>query len=76
MDDFLEGCEGGQSGEAAEYEVYKDGSIGRKKFICDGEDLYVLSVTCSWRGEKQSIGEMTYTRAERWNYTDRGLVFL
>ena len=75
MDDFLEGCEGGQSGEAAEYEVYKDGSIGRKKFICDGEDLYVLSVTCSWRGEKQSIGEMTYTRAERWNYTDRGWFF-
>ena len=75
MDDFLEGCEGGQSGEAAEYEVYKDGSIGRKKFICDGEDLYVLSVTCSWRGEKQSIGEMTYTRADRWNYTDRGWFF-
>lgn len=75
MDDFLEGCERGKSGEAAEYEVYKDGSIGRKKFICDGEDLYVLSVTCSWRGEKQSIGEMTYTRAERWNYTDRGWFF-
>lgn len=76
MDAFLKDCENGRSGEAAEYEVYKDGSIGRKKFIFDGEDLYVLSVTASWRdGETKSIGEMTYTRAEQWNYTEKGWFF-
>ena len=64
MDAFLEDCENGRSGEATEYEVYKDGSIGRKKFVFDGENLYVLSVTASWRGgDAKSIGEMTCTRA-------------
>lgn len=76
MDAFLEDCENGRSAEAAEYEVYKDGSIGRKKFVFDGEDLYVLSVTASWRGgDAKSIGEMTCTRAEKWNYTEKGWFF-
>ena len=66
IDAFLEDCENGRSAEAAEYEVYKDGSIGRKKFVFDGEDLYVLSVTASWRGgDAKSIGEMACTRAEK-----------
>ena len=76
MDAFLEDCENGRSGEAAEYEVYKDGSIGRKKFIFDGEDMYVLSVTASWRGgDAKTIGEITYTRVEKWNYTEKGWFF-
>lgn len=76
MDAFLEDCENGRSAEAAEYEVYKDGSIGRKKFVFDGEDLYVLSVTASWRGgDAKSIGEMACTRAEKWDYTEKGWFF-
>ena len=76
MDAFLLVCENGRSGEITEYEVYKDGSIGRKKFVCDGEELYVLSVTASWRsGDAKAMGEMSYTRAEEWDYTEKGWFF-
>lgn len=70
---FLENCMGGKKGSIVIYQVYRDGSIGRRKFIFDGTDLYVVSTGGIWNSDNQPrITDFSCTRIKAWNYTDKG----
>lgn len=75
MEAFLEGCDNGESGEITEYELYDDGRIGRKKFIFDGETMYLLAVSSYWNGETVVLGDVFYSKVKSWNYTEKGWLF-
>lgn len=73
MDRFLRECIKGASGSTVLYEIYSGGGIGRMKFIFDGADMYVLSVSAEWNDESEpDIVYASYTRIEEWKYTDKG----
>lgn len=72
-DHFLKECMEGVSGSLAVYEVRSDGGIGRMKFIFDGTDLYVLTMSAVWDKENEpGIAYVSYTRIREWRYTDKG----
>lgn len=73
IDRFLRECIKGVSGSAVIYEIHSGGGIGRMKFIFDGADMYVLSVSAGWNDESEpDIVYASYTRIKEWKYTDKG----
>lgn len=73
MDDFLKECIKGNSGFAVVYEIQSDGGIGRRKYIFDGNDMYVLSAMAAWGEDNHPRVEyISYTRIKGWSYTDKG----
>lgn len=73
VDSFLEDCTDSKSGFAVIYEIHDDGGIGRKKFIFDGTDMYVLSARSVWNENGRSVmSYISYNRIKEWNYTDKG----
>lgn len=73
VEKFLEKCMEGKQGSIVLYQVYCDGSIGRRKFIFDGTDLYVVSASGIWNSDNQPrITDFSHTRIKAWNYTDKG----
>lgn len=73
VDRFLRECIKGVSGSTVIYEIHSGGGIGRRKFIFDGADMYVLSVSAGWNEESvPDIVYASYTRIKEWKYTDKG----
>lgn len=73
VDSFLEDCMDGKSGSVEIYEIHADGGIGRKKFIFDGTNMYVVSVKGEWNcNDKPGMSCISYTRIKEWKYTDKG----
>lgn len=73
VDSFFEKCMEGKSSSVVVYEVCNDGGIGRKKYIFDGTDMYVLSARAVWNDENSpGIAYVSYTRINKWEYTDKG----
>lgn len=73
IDRFLTECMEGKCGAEVIYEVHNDGSIGRKKYIFDGTDMYVLSAGEMWSDENApGMAYTSYTRIKEWKYTDKG----
>lgn len=73
VDRFLLECMDGICGSVIVYEVYSSGGIGRKKFIFDGTDMYVLSTNAVWNTENEpQITYVSYTRIKEWRYTEKG----
>lgn len=75
MEKFLEDCENGQTGEIIAYELYDDGEIGRKEFICDGENIYLFAVSAYRKEDKSVLGDISYSRIKTWSYTEKGWFF-
>lgn len=75
MERFLRDCESGRPGSIVTYEIYDDGRIGRKKFICDGEDMYLFAVTASWKDGQAVLGDVSYSRMREWSFTEKGWFF-
>lgn len=73
MDYFLKMCKSGKSGSVITYEIYFDGGIGRKKYIFDGTEMYILATVVIWNEDNQPRTPYTsYTRVKEWKYTDKG----
>ncbi len=73
MEHFLEACLDRKEGSMVTYEIHSDGGIGRKKYIFDGADLYVLSVNAGWNVENEpGISDISYTRIKEWHYSEKG----
>lgn len=70
---FLSLLKRGTKGSAIIYEIHSDGGIGRKKYIFDGTDLYVLSGNALWDCEGHPmITSVSYARVKEWKFTDKG----
>lgn len=73
VDAFLKECKKGKSGSVVIYAVHYDGGIGRRKYIFDGTDMYVLDVRASWSEDARSeLISVSYTRINKWKYTRKG----
>lgn len=73
MENFLKKCMEGEKGEIESYELYEDGSIGRRKFSFDGTDMYILYTNAVWRKDGEpAIASHSYNRIKKWSYTDKG----
>lgn len=72
-DKFLRECAEGKSGSAVIYEIRSDGGIGRHKFLFDGTDLYVFTMSAVWNDKDEpGTASVSFARIEEWNYTDKG----
>lgn len=73
VDAFLRASQNGEPGSVVIYDVHNDGGIGRKKFVYDGKNMYVISAICQWNTETEPIiTYMSHNRVEEWKYTDKG----
>ena len=73
MENFLKACMEGETGSIVVYEIRADGGIGRMKYIFDGADMYVLSVSAVWNEENElNITYVSQTRVKEWRYSDEG----
>lgn len=73
MEEFLSQSKNGEKSEIITYELHSGGEIGRKKFIFDGTDMYILSTGALWNDkEEPAIGTTDYTRIKNWEYTPKG----
>ena len=72
-DRFLKDCENGRSGSAVIYEIRRDGGINRKKFLFDGEEMYVVSTSGDWlENDTPGIAYTTCMQIKEWEYTENG----
>ncbi len=73
MDQFLNNCTSGKSGEVVLFLVRIDGGITRSKYFFDGEDMYELCTIASWSEKIEPIiSSVSYTRIKEWKYTEKG----
>ena len=73
VDNFLEACANGKSDSIVIYEIRSDGGIGRRKYIFDGTDMYLLATAAIWDECNQpKTSYFSYTRIKEWEYTDKG----
>ena len=73
MDRFLKDCIEGQEGTAVLYEISSGGSVGRREYTFDGEEMYLLSVDGVWNSSGQpAISYISYSRIRQWDYTEKG----
>ena len=73
MDQFLDNCISGKSGEVVFFLVRRDGGITRSKYFFDGKDMYELCTIASWSEEIVPImSSVSYTRIKEWKYTEKG----
>ena len=73
MEKFLKDSEQGKSGSILLYEISRDGSITRKKFLYDGTDMFLLALKAAWSDEGGvTIPYVSCTRVKGWQYTEKG----
>ena len=73
FENFLISCTEGNGGTEIIYEIHFDGSIGREKYICDGNDMYVVASNFTWGNDgKPVMSYIYYTKIKEWKYTDKG----
>lgn len=72
MEGFLYDSEQGISGETVLYTVLKDGGIDRKKFIYDGQEMYLLTTKGGWKNEMPIIISHSFAKIKQWRYTEKG----
>lgn len=73
MDQFLNNCTSGKSGDVILYLVRMDGGITRSKYFFDGKDMFELCAIASWSENIEPvISSVSYTRIKEWNYTKKG----
>lgn len=72
MEGFLYDTEQGISGETVLYNILKDGSIDRKKFIYDGREIYLLTTKGGWKNETPIIISHSFAKIKQWRYTEKG----
>lgn len=73
IDNFFKDALDGKKGEAILYEIHSSGSIGRRKFIFDGKDMYELYTNTTWNEENTPvITFISYNRIKQWQYTKKG----
>lgn len=72
-DRFLKDCEKGLEGALVLYEIHTDGSLGRSKFVYDGENMYLVAANAVWADSGEPVlSHISRTRMKKWTYTDRG----
>ena len=72
-DSFLEEAKKGNKGSITIYEVHFDGSIGREKFVYDGQDMFLLASNTAWEdNNKPGMTFVTNTRLKQWSYSVKG----
>lgn len=73
MEHFLKESLAGKKAETVIYEIHSSGSIGRRKFIFDGKDMYELYTNTTWSEENTPIITLnSYSRIKQWSYTKKG----
>ncbi len=73
FEEFLNLSKSGKNGSAVIYEIHSDGGVGRKKYVFDGTDLYILSGNAGWDSEGHPIiTGISCARAKEWKFTDKG----
>ncbi len=73
VEDFLKDCRERISGSEVVYEIHSEGGIRRMKFIFDGTEMYVFSISAVWDEHNEpAISYVSYTRVKEWKYTDKG----
>lgn len=73
MDQFLISCEHNQEDRIVLYELHTAGGIGRKEFVFDGTNMYVLDVVSTWNSQKEPvIASTAFHRVKEWEYTQKG----
>lgn len=73
MDNFLKNCISGKKDSAVVYCISAGGEIVRKEYTFDGENMYLLTAGADWTKDNiPIISYLSYTRINRWNYTQRG----
>lgn len=73
MDAFLKLALRGEAADMVLYEILADGSIGRRHFQFDGEDMYELYTSGRLDNEGNPVVMMpVYNKLKEWNYTEKG----
>lgn len=73
MDRFLKESKAGQAGECTMYTVHIDGSLGRSRFVFDGNDMYLSAADAVWNKDNEPVfSHISYTRIRQWQYTEKG----
>lgn len=73
MEHFLKEALADKKAETVIYEIHSSGSIGRRKFIFDGKDMYELYTNTTWSEENTPIVTLnSYSRIKQWSYTKKG----
>ncbi|KIR03838.1 hypothetical protein P261_02653 [Lachnospiraceae bacterium TWA4] len=71
--DFLLNAKRGIKTNAVLYEINYDGGLTRRKFIYDGNDMYVIASKNIWNSKEQGDSSyISYTRIKEWRYSDNG----
>lgn len=72
-DAFLKNAESGKEGSVVIYEILSDGSLGRWKYIYDGEDMYLLASTAAWDDDGNPyMSFVSYAKLKKWRYSEKG----
>ncbi len=73
VEDFLINAQSGNTGSTVIYEIHSDGGIGRKKYVYDGKDMFLLASNVVWgEDNKPEMTFISYTRLKEWRYSDKG----
>lgn len=73
LDHFLKESEAGHAGECTMYTVHIDGSLGRSRFIFDGNTMYLSAADAVWNKDNEPVfSHISYTRIKQWKYTEKG----
>ena len=73
FENFLILCMAGNGSTEIIYEIHFDGSIGREKYICDGNDMYVVTSNFTWGNNgKPVMSYISYSKIKEWEYKDKG----
>lgn len=73
MESFIQQMEKGEKAEMGLYQLHTDGGLGWKKFLFDGEQIYVIYANASWNENAHPVlGESGKTQVKSWEYTEKG----
>jgi len=73
MESFLNQALAGEKSKETIYEIYPSGTVCRKEFSYDGENLYLLSCTGIWQeGGTPGVSGISRARVKSWRYTEKG----
>ncbi len=73
VEKFLKNAEAEKSDFVRIYEIQSDGGIGRRKYIFDGNDMYVVSAKYSWNNQNEAVvSYINHTRIDKWKYSEKG----
>ena len=73
VDSFLKEAQKGNKGSIVIYEVHSDGSIGREKFIYDGDYMFLVASNGVWDDNNNpGMAYVSYTRLKKWRYSNKG----